>query len=207
MRKSIGLAVSTAFCLLAGAVEAHAQSYYLGVRGGYGQPHESDVLSGGTVQADAELDPSGAAAAALGFEWVDGWRLEGELSWRRSDFDSIDGVAVGDGRAEVYAAMFNIYYGLRKDAVVNPYLGAGMGAARLSVDDLAFGGAQVDDAAVDFAWQAMAGVDFALSDSWVLSAEYRYFAVSEVKLTDSMQAPFKIDYGASTAMLGIRVRF
>lgn len=206
MRKSIGLAVSAALCLLAGTVEAQAQTYYFGVRGGYNHPHEADVLSGG-ARADAEIDPSGAAAAALGFEWVDGWRLEGELSWRRNDFDSVGDVTVEDGRAEIYAAMVNMYYGLRKDSAVNPYLGGGLGAAWLSVDDLEFGGTQVDDSAVRFAWQAMAGVDFALSDTWVLSAEYRYFSVNQVKMSNSMQAPFKVEYDSSAAMLGIRVRF
>jgi opacity protein-like surface antigen len=57
------------------------------------------------------------------------------------------------------------------------------------------------------AWQGIAGVDFALSPSWTLSLDYRYFAVDEVKLTDSLQVSFKTDYAASTAMLGLRVGF
>lgn len=196
-----------ALCAIAGAGHAHAQTYYLGVRGGYNHPHDSEVRANGLSGLEAGLDASGAAAAAFGFEWVDGWRFEGEFSWRRSDFDSLEDVAVGDGRAEIYATMLNVYYGLRKDAVVNPYLGGGFGGARLAVENFGTGAATVDDFGVNVAWQAMAGVDFSLSASLKLSLEYRYFAVDEVKLIDSTQVPFKMDYQASIAMLGLRVGF
>jgi opacity protein-like surface antigen len=196
-----------ALCLTAGAVDALAQTYYFGVGGGYNYPHESAIQADGVSGLDAAYDPGGMAAMAFGFEWVDGWRFEGDLSWRRSDFDSIDDVLVDDGRVEIYAAMLNVYYGFRKDATVNPYLGGGVGAARLSVSDLAVGAATVDDFGGAMAWQGIAGVDFALSPSWTLSLDYRYFAVDEVKLTDSLQVSFKTDYAASTAMLGLRVGF
>lgn len=196
-----------ALCLLAGAADGLAQTYYFGAGGGYNQPHESAVRADGVSGLDAEYDPGGMAALALGFEWVDGWRFEGELSWRRSDFDNVEDVPADDGRAEIYAAMLNVYYGFRKDAAVNPYLGGGVGAARLSVSDLAVGGAAVDDFGGAMAWQGIAGVDFTLSPSWTLSLDYRYFTVDEVKLTDSVQSPFKTDYTASTAMLGLRVGF
>jgi opacity protein-like surface antigen len=194
-------------CLLAGTADAVAQTYYIGIGGGYNYPHESEMQADGVSGLDAAYDPGGMAALAFGFEWVDGWRFEGEASWRRSEFDSIDDVTVDDGRAEIYAAMLNVYYGFRKGATVNPYLGGGVGAARIAVSDLTVGAATVDDFGGAKAWQGIAGVDFALSPSWTLSLDYRYLAVEEVKLTDSLQVPFKIDYQASTAMLGLRVGF
>lgn len=196
-----------ALWLSAGAVDAIAQTYYFGVGGGYNYPHESAIEANGLSGLDGAYDPGGMAALAFGFEWTDGWRFEGELSWRRSDFDSIEDVPVNSGRAEIYAAMLNVYYGFRKGAAVNPYLGGGLGAARLAVGDLAVGAATVDDFGVAMAWQGIAGVDFALSPSWTLSLDYRYLAVDEVELTDSLQNPFKTDYTASTAMLGLRVGF
>ena len=207
MRKTAILAAA-AFCLLvAGAADAVAQTYYLGVRGGYNYPHEAESQIDGVAGLESSFDASAAAAATFGFEWVDGWRYEGELSWRRSDFDEVDMVAVDDGQAEIYAAMVNVYYGMRSGATVNPYLGAGAGLVRLAVSDLAVGGGTVDDHGVGPAWQGMAGVDFALSESWKLSLEYRYFGIDEIKLVDSLGVPFKTDYQASTAMLGLRVGF
>jgi opacity protein-like surface antigen len=194
-------------CLTAGAADAFAQTYYFAVGGGYNYPHESKSRADGVDELEAAYDPGSAATLAFGFEWVDGWRFEGELSWRRSDFDSVADVPADDGHTEIYAAMLNVYYGFRKGATVNPYLGGGVGAARLSVGDLAVGAATVDDFGGAMAWQGIAGVDFALSPSWTLSLDYRYFAVDEVKLTDSLQVPFKTDYTASTAMLGLRVGF
>lgn len=207
MRRVLPAMVLAALCMIAGATDAVAQTYYFGLRGGYNYPHEGQVLTGGVSGLDATLDPAGTAALAFGFEWIDGWRFEGEASWRRSEFDSIADVPVDDGRMEVYATMFNVYYGFRKDATVNPYLGGGIGWARLSVGDLVVGGTTVDDFGSSLAWQGIAGVDFTLSPSWKLSLDYRYFVVEEVKLTDSLQLPFKTDYQASTAMLGLRVGF
>ena len=208
MRRIVPVMAVAALCLMAGAADALAQTYYLGVRGGYDYPHESQIQANGVSGLDGAFAPAGAAAAAaFGFEWIDGWRYEGELSWRRDAFDSVGNVPVDNGRAEVYAAMVNVYYGFRRDAVVNPYLGGGIGAARLSVGDLAVGAATIDDFGVAMAWQGIAGVDFALSPSWKLSLDYRYFSMEEVKLADSLQNPFKTDYRASTAMLGLRVGF
>lgn len=207
MRKNMSVMAMAALCLVLGAADAVAQTYYLGLRGGYNHPHESDVGTAGATELAATLEPSGMAAAAFGFEWVDGWRFEGELSWRRSDFESIDSVAVSDGRAEIYAPMFNIYYGLRADAAVNPYLGAGAGLARMAVEDLTIGAATVDDFGGGPAWQGMAGVDITLTESLKLSFEYRYFAVDEIKLVDSLGLPLKVDYQASIAMLGLRAGF
>jgi opacity protein-like surface antigen len=207
MRRIAPAMAVAALCLMAGAADALAQAYYLGIRGGYDYPHESQIQANGVSGLDATFDPDGAAAAAFGFEWIDGWRYEGELSWRRDAFDSVDNVPVNNGRAEIYAAMVNVYYGFRRDAIVNPYLGGGIGAARLSVGDLAVGAATVDDFGVAMAWQGIVGVDFALSPSWKLSLDYRYFSMEEVKLADSLQRSFKTDFMASTAMLGLRVGF
>lgn len=207
MGRNAVIMAMAALCLVLGAADAFAQTYYLGLRGGYNHPHESEIDASGSAVLDATMDPSGMAAAAFGFEWVDGWRFEGELTWRRSDFDSVDNVAVSSGHAEIYAPMFNLYYGLRKDAAVNPYLGAGVGLARLAIEDLAVGAATVNDFGGGLAWQGMAGVDLAISENWKLSFEYRYFAVDEVKLVDSLGLPLKVDYQASVAMLGLRAGF
>ena len=207
MRRIMPVTIVAALCLMAGAADAFAQTYYLGVRGGYNYSHESQVQAGGVSGLPATFDPTGAAAVAFGFEWTDGWRFEGETSWRRAAFDSIGALPANNGDAEIYATLVNVYYGLRKDAIVNPYLGGGVGVARLSVADLVVGAATVDDFGVGMAWQGIVGVDFTLSQSWVLSLDYRYFAVEETKLVDSLNLPFKIDYQGGTAMLGLRVGF
>lgn len=193
--------------LLAGAAASHAQSYYMGLRGGYESAHGATLESAGTAGQDAAFDATPAAAAALGFEWIDGWRFEGELSWRRGDFAEIDTVPVISGRAEAYAAMFNIYYAFRHDAVLSPYLGYGFGGARLSVDGLAAGAAIVDDFAVAPAWQGMAGIDLVMTPAWKLSLEYRYLDIAEARMTDSLGVPFRMNYRSSAAMLGLRAGF
>lgn len=187
------------------AAPAAAQTYYVDLRGAYGQIYDTD-LSGPGVSGEAAFDQGYGAAAAVGLQWIDGWRFEGELSWLRSDFETIAGVTT-EGTAESYAAMLNVYYRLMHERSATPYLGGGAGAARLAVSDLPAGLARIDDFDVVFAWQAMAGVDFSVSQSVTLSVEYRYFAADEAELFDSLGNAHQMEFTSSTAMLGIRLGF
>lgn len=185
---------------------AVAQNYYVDLRGGGSYLFDSDAEGAG-AGAEATFEQGYFAALALGLQWIDGWRVEGEMSWRRNDFEELAAVAVTDGQVEAYTASINVAYRFLHDRSASPYLGAGAGASRLAVRDLPSGLATVDGFDVVFAWQAMAGVDFSLSDSVTLSLEYRYFETDEAGLTDSLGAAWPIALSGSTALLGLRVGF
>ena len=205
MRRAAIPALLLAGMALVLATRADAQTYYLDLRGAYSHVYDTD-LSGPGLAGEAVFDQGYGAAAALGLQWIDGWRVEGEVSWQRSDFESVAGVTT-DGMAETYTAALNIYYRLMHERSVTPYLGGGAGAARLAVSDLPAGLASIDDYDVVFAWQAMAGVDFSVSQSVTLSLEYRYFAAAEAELFDSLGNAHRMELTSSTAMLGIRLGF
>ena len=184
---------------------ADAQTYYLDLRGAYSHVYDTD-LSGPGLVGEAVFDQGYGAAAAVGLQWVDGWRFEGEVSWQRSDIESVAGVTT-EGRAETYTAALNIYYRLMHERSATPYLGGGIGAARLGVSDLPAGLSRIDDYDVVLALQAMAGVDFSISQSVTLSVEYRYFAAAEADLFDDVGNAYEMEFTSSTAMLGIRLGF
>lgn len=202
MRRILAAAVVVAGWLGVFAPGAAAQTYYLGVRGGYGLGQNTDTVTGAAAGPRTTFDPGYAAALASGMQWIDGWRFEGELSWRRNDYDTAGGVATV-GTAEAWAATLNFYYRFLHERSLTPYLGGGAGVARLAISDLPVGAATVDDWDVAAAWQVMAGVDLTISPAVVVSLEYRYFDAGVAKLTDSLGTEFRTRYRNSGVMLGV----
>ena len=198
------LAAAAAYAA-AGVVPVSAQTYYLGLGGGYGHAHESDLTLAGAKGSRGAFEAGYAGFAVFGFESVDRWRLEGEFSWRRNNLDEIDGAA-SDGDFQAYALMVNVYYGIDTGSVLTPYLGAGGGFARVGVAG-APGPASVDGFDIAPALQAMAGVGVALSDWLTLSFEYRYFAADGVAMLDGTGAGFAADYRTSSGLVGMRAGF
>ncbi len=188
------------------AADGHAQTYYVALGAGGGHIPESRVTLAGAGGVEAGFDDGPAASAAFGFAWIDGWRIEAEWSWRRNDFATLAGAATA-GRIEAQAAMVNLFYGLRRDGRVNPYLGVGAGAARIAVAGLPAGASVVDDAGIVPAWQAGGGVDVVLSGRATLSLDLRYLVANGVELSDEAGQPFEADYRAVAALLGLRLGF
>lgn len=205
MRRIAMPALVLAGMALVFATRADAQTYYLDLRGAYSHVYDTD-LSGPGLAGEAVFDRGYGAAAAAGLQWIDGWRFEGELSWLRSDFDTVAG-ATTEGMVESHTAALNVFYRFLHERSASPYLGGGAGAARLAVSDLPAGLASIDDYDVVFAWQAMAGVDFSISQSVTLSVEYRYFAAEEAEFLDSLGNAHRMELRSSTAMMGIRLGF
>lgn len=192
--------------ILALAGPAAAQTYYVDLHGGYAQAHGADLdFFGGPVE---EISFAGAPVAGLAFGFAshDGWRLEGELSWLRADIDSISGLAAG-GEVDAWAAMANLYYGIDTGTAVTPYLGGGLGAARVALSDVSAAGGSIDDFDTVFAWQAAAGVDFRATESVVLSLEYRFMSARDLRLRDAAGGRVGMDLASSNAVGRLRFGF
>src|SRR6185503_525631 len=109
-----------------------------------------------------DLDNDWMAAGGIGYALQNGFRLEGELAYRRND--------ISDNAADLAATslMANVFYDFNRGGRFEPYVGAGVG-----VVDLEFGGA-ADQVDVDpgLAWQIMAGVAIGLTPQWDLDVGY-----------------------------------
>src|SRR5690606_38471384 len=118
-------------------------------------------------------------AAAIGFQYS---KTRTELEYRRMEM-SVDGVAYAGGAAPgtavanddivAQALMSNVYFDFPNKSAFTPFIGAGVGGARVE-NEL---GAR--DAA--FAYQGSAGVEAALSEWFSIGAEYVYFRTLDVK--------------------------
>lgn len=204
--RSVGLLTAAVLAWSACTTQVSAQTYYFGLRGGYVQPHDQGLEFFGGPAEEVAFSAAPMAGAAFGFASHDGWRLEGELSWLRSDIDTIGGLAAG-GEAEVWAAMANLYYGIDTGSAVTPYLGGGVGAARVSLTDGVAAGGTVDDADTALAWQAAVGVDYPLSETMTLSFEYRYFVADGLGFDVVGGGRADMDFRGSSAVAGLRFGF
>lgn len=166
--------------------------------------------SGGTLAP--EYVPGIAAAAALGYELpLAPVRLEVEVSYRTTDVDTLTGATVGGtasaaGSVNVLAGMANAYLFLPVPVGLEPYLGAGVGYARVDVDGLSAGGVSVASGENQvFAYQGIAGVELDFFPGPVdIGIEYRYFVVDDSGISGS-GGSFAIGYESHAAMARVRL--
>ena len=167
--------------------------------------------SGIANRGDYGWESGSGAVAALGYDTGTGWRVEAELGWRSLDLDRIRLAGArwmkfaGEAEARTLSAMANVYWAVPGGWMLQPYLGAGIGAAR---QDWRSGGS-IDDTM--FAWQAMAGVRHALSDRAELHVGYRFFSTADWQLggrdADGDAWRSEVDYRTHNLEGGVTFRF
>lgn len=156
-------------------------------------------------EADHDLGFAGIGAVGYNFGHV---RLEGELGYRRNGVDQYrnPGVA-GSGDTDAITILGNVVYDFLPDARINPYIGAGIGAARVNFDSHRRAGAAfVDDSDWVLAYQGILGVNYKLAPQTLISLDYRYLGTSDADVTTSLGAADG-RYQAHTILLGVTYRF
>lgn len=210
--------VLLAVFLMAPAMAAQAQEYYLDLHIGYSRVENGDLESTGAT-AIGEYADQQAFGGSLGFVDMSGIRLEGELTYRANDIDAIGG-APAKGRFSSLALMANLLYEMEIGGggygfdgggywPVRPYIGIGGGGMQYSMNATFTLGAadSIDDSTYALAWQGIVGAGWALSESSILTLDYRYVVSENVGLSDTGGAAFEIDAAQATLMLGLRTLF
>lgn len=173
---------------------------------------------GSDSQGDFSLkfDPGLMGSAVLGWDFAPGnsageGRIELEYSHRGNRLDKAkfaDGSVTASGSVTADSLLVNFYGILFGDRFWSPYLGVGLGAARIEASDLRVtGGSLSDDSAFVFAYQAGLGVDFALTDRLNLDLGYRFFGAIRPKLREADGTDFRMDCYNHSFVLGVRVGF
>ncbi|TAH36149.1 MAG: porin family protein [Alphaproteobacteria bacterium] len=150
-----------------------------GLYGSLGLSHvtlrDSD-FSDGTDSVTVESDGGYGIMAALGYRFTNNLRAEGEIAYRHNDLDNVEGIDL-NGDAKAWSFMANGYYDFNTGGV-QPYLGAGIGVARVSQDStFTVGGFTYDSEGSDtvLAYQAIVGVAVPVATDTNIGVEYRYF--------------------------------
>lgn len=192
-------------------VAAQADSgFYLGGNLGMGFPTDSS-LSNGTNSNDAEIDPGFAGILAAGWQFANGVRLQGEFAARLNQVGEITGTGAAapfDGSMNVYSFMADAIYGIPTGTKFTPYIGAGAGIARVSANDIGTTlTTTVDDDDTVFAYQAIAGVEYAIHNNLFAGLDYRYFRTADTEFTSAAATSVTGDYENHTVTLGLRYLF
>lgn len=211
--------VQTAVFFLIGANAAYAQNYYMDLHVGYNVVDSGDLdYASGTLSTGYEQRP--AFGGSFGYLDPSGMRIEGELTYRNNDLDYIGG-ANASGELVGLGLMVNVLYELQLGGgsgygygrntanPLRPYIGVGGGGARYTMNasvDLAAGDI-VDDFTYALAYQGIVGVGVEISETALLSLDFRYLVSDNMKFDDAGGTPFEIDLVDATAMLGLRTSF
>ena len=152
-------------------------------------------ISGVTNDFDTGWNVDGKIGTRLGSIL----RAEAELGYQQADIDN----PTASGDLSSLNLMVNGLVDLPKFAMFTPYIGAGLGAARVTADYTDTAPAvTVDDSDWAFAWQALAGLDWNLTDRAALNVGYKYFDAG-----DASPGGIKVDDRSHSVNVGLRFMF
>jgi opacity protein-like surface antigen len=155
---------------------------WYGTLGGSGiQPRDTGGNVNGT-DSSLDYDFGYGLFGAGGYRFRDGLRLEGEIGYGSVGLDSFryGGTSGGaDGDLQLWSATGAVYYDVPTAGRVSPYIGAGAGAVRESIDrvSLSSGGTTVSaegDTDTNVTAFGEAGLNIALGPKFDLVPSYRF---------------------------------
>lgn len=204
-----GVVIAMCLALVLAAAPASASGPYVGGQAGVVFLSDADISDPSGLTATAEFDTGFGLGLVGGYDF-DMFRLEGELFYKTNGIDQITlGLsAPADGDFTTLGLMVNAYYDFRTATPVTPYIGAGLGMAQVSAEDVTVGGTLVaDDDDMVFSYQLIAGIGYAVSNAVTLDLAYKYLGTADPSLTDVDGAPFDTEYNSHNVVLGLRYKF
>ncbi|MEM9216888.1 MAG: outer membrane beta-barrel protein [Cyanobacteria bacterium P01_F01_bin.150] len=139
-----------------------------------------------TVEVDSteiaiDTDTGFGLNGAIGYQFQDA-RAELELGYSNN---TVNGVSIGDaaeidadGSFDTWTLAANGYYDIPTGTALRPYIGAGLGVAKLVADDVSVdlpvvGDAELDDSGVSLIFQAQAGLAYDFTENASAFVGYR----------------------------------
>jgi OOP family OmpA-OmpF porin len=159
---------------------------------------------------------------SLGYQglFLPGIRAEGEIVYRTNGVDKatssgpvLIGSAAASGTIDSAGFMVNTLYDFMPDNRWTPYLGAGVGAARVTLNDIAvpsvLPGQTFSGNNWRFAYQGIAGIKYAFNPAVSVSLDYRYFATTDAHFSfpNPLLTSAKVPYHTHNVFLGLAYHF
>ncbi len=210
-RLSLALAVAT-LGLSSAAMAQGYNGWYLGARAGVTWLDDHSYSTGGAVRS-FDFDHGWGLSGNVGYQFGGPFRLELEVAYRTNDIDSITSggarLAGATGEMNSLAFMVNGFYDINTGTAFTPYVGLGVGYARVSADGISATGLGFTNGDDDnkFAYQAIAGVAYQLTPEVALTADYRYFATQDPSFRLSSGASVDAEYKTHNIMVGLMLKF
>lgn len=189
-----------AMAVLATPAYAQKGGPYIGIIGGL-------TLLGDTNFEGAGIPPDGNVQTSWntgfyvggvsGYRISDYVRLEAELTYRQNELDKLTASGPGfdsearNGDMKLVSFLGNLWIDVNVgQSPVAPYIGGGLGigGAELQLEPVDLGGSGTfltdeSETAFVMSYQLGAGIAYSLSDHFILSLDYRYFATTDPDFT------------------------
>jgi outer membrane protein OmpA-like peptidoglycan-associated protein len=215
--KSLLLGAAASLALASAANATTINGWYVSLEGGGNWIEDWDHTYAfpGTVPASASFDTGWAVLASVGYGFGGGWRAEFEAGYRDNEGDGgtftltpfPDSLLSWD--VSEVSLMMNVLYDIPLTERMSLSLGAGAGADFAMVDHNFFG-LPVEDDNWSFAYQGIAGLNYAIGQQTDLFVNYRYFRATEPEFDFSPVLGAVVsgdDVVKHTATIGLRYHF
>ncbi|HFQ88805.1 MAG TPA: porin family protein [Desulfobulbus sp.] len=183
-----------------------ANGVYLKANAGVGMAMDTDIdnMPNAAGTAKMTFDTGFVGTAAIGYDFANPFRVEGEYLWQKNDLDRISyNNTYGNfnqGDLKTQAVMINGYYDVDTGSAWTPFVGAGIGWAKLDLS----AAPQLDISDNDdvFAYQFMGGVAYAINSQWSLDVQYRFFGTNDATIKGA-----DFNFKSNDLMVGLRYNF
>lgn len=206
---------TVAFLALMVPAAAHADgssprdAWYVGAGGVGSFASDADSKSAGVTDS-IKYDTGWGLSSSGGYSWSNGMRAEGEFTYRHNGVDKVTGVGSGPayGSLENYNLMGNVLYDFATGTQLTPHVGAGVGGAVVSANDIGtVNGRTLDGDRMTFAYQAIAGVSADVNDNWAVTADYHYVRTTDPDFGTSLGGHAATENASHNLMVGVRYTF
>ncbi len=165
----------------------------------------------GSAKTDLDDKVWGASIAAGTSVKVFGGsiRTELEYNWNDTAEKSMyvkDLRANGTAELESQSLFLNAYYDIDTGTKFTPYVGGGIGYAKIE-GSMSMPGMNISEDNTNFAWQLGAGVAYAVNKNISVDFGYRYTDMGDLTANIYPTEKFKIDVDSHELLLGVRYTF
>jgi outer membrane protein OmpA-like peptidoglycan-associated protein len=192
-----------ATALFSSGAMAYDARWYVGA--GAGWEHMDD----GWTHGQFSIDDGYIADGRVGVQSDNSpWRYELDTSYRKNEVSGgLRNTAVGN--INILSGMFDVIYDFAHTSALHPYVGLGGGLARLEYNpngiNFAYSGKTVT-----LAGQALAGLEYKVTQNLSLNVEYRYFVLDNPTFkgtTGGLDSSRKESFGNHSVLAGLRWTF
>ncbi len=155
----------------------------------------------GSTTLNYNVGPVGVAGA--GWAFGNGLRAELEFGYRHSDAKNITlpggATAATSTNVSTMSYMVNGLYDFSTGTPWSPHLGAGVGVANVRVNNIGH--------ATPFAFQAIAGIDYAISKNLRVGLDYRFLGTDALNFNQGLPLTSRSNYYDHAVLLALRWSF
>jgi len=186
MKKTFLITACCAILLVISPIAYSAEGLYVSTNLGLAILTDSDLTDSTIPGIAVHLDSDSGLAfgSAIGYDFGNNIRMEGEIAYQKNDLDIANALGVDvelTGDSSSLAFLLNGYYDFTKRSLTS-FIYAGLGFANVDVNDFNVPGSgfpRVSDDDTVFAYQLGAGVGYAINKEITFDVKYRYLGTSD----------------------------